>query len=83
MTPTEFSAIILETSEQTAIPFQKRRITMKKIQPTVTVVLKAVALALAVANVVLGILNVVTVETHVTLLGLGLLALALAGVQKS
>ena len=52
---------------------------MNKMQPTVTVVLKAVALALAVASVVLGILRVATVETHVTLLGLGLLALVLAG----
>ena len=52
---------------------------MKRVQPTVTVVLKAVALALAVASVVLGVLNVATVETHIVLLGLGLFALALAG----
>jgi hypothetical protein len=54
---------------------------VNKTQSTVNVVLKAVALAMAVASVVLGILNVATVETQVTLLGLGLFALALAGFQ--
>jgi hypothetical protein len=45
-------------------------------------VLKAVALGMSVASIVLGILGVVGVDTHVTLLGIGLLALALAGLQK-
>ena len=55
---------------------------MYKLQPTVIAVLKAVALALALASVVLGILNVSTLETHIILLGLGLLALALAGFER-
>ena len=44
-------------------------------------VLKAVAMGMAVASVVLGILNTATIETMVTLLGIGLLALALATLQ--
>jgi hypothetical protein len=55
---------------------------MKQQQTIVTLVLKAIALALPVASVVLGILNAATVETQVTLLGIGLFALALAGFQK-
>jgi hypothetical protein len=41
-------------------------------------VLKGVALALAVAVVLLGYLKVTSVETNVALLGLGLFALALS-----
>jgi hypothetical protein len=52
---------------------------MKRHQATVATVLKAVALALAVASVVTGILNAATAETQIALLGLGLFALALAG----
>jgi len=44
-------------------------------------VLKAVAMGMAVATVVLGILNTATIETMVTLLSIGLLALALAALQ--
>jgi hypothetical protein len=47
----------------------------------VDLVLKAVALGMAVASIVLGILGTVSVETNVTLLGMGFLALALAGLQ--
>jgi hypothetical protein len=56
---------------------------VNKIPTTVIVVLKAVALALAVASVVLGTLNVASFEMQVTLLGLGLFALALSGFQKA
>lgn len=49
----------------------------------VDLILKAVALGMAVASIVLGVLKVATVETHVTLLGIGLFALALAALQKA
>ena len=44
-------------------------------------ILKAVALAMGVASIVLGILDVAGVETQVMLLGIGLFALALAALQ--
>ncbi len=47
----------------------------------VELVLKAVALGMAVASVVLGILRTASLETHITLLGIGLFALALAALQ--
>jgi hypothetical protein len=47
-----------------------------------TLVLKAVALGMAVASLVLGILGAAAVETMVTLLSIGLLALALAALQS-
>jgi hypothetical protein len=47
-----------------------------------TLVLKAVALGMAVASLVLGILGTGTVETMVTLLSIGLLALALEAFQS-
>ena len=51
-------------------------------QGTINLVLKAVALGMAVASIVLGIMNVTTVETNVTLLSIGLFALALVSLQK-
>ena len=48
---------------------------------TVTLILKAVALGMAAASVVLGVLNVLTPETGITLLGVGLFALALVALQ--
>lgn len=48
----------------------------------ITLVLKAVALGMAVASLVLGILGTVTVETMVTLLSIGLLALTLEALQS-
>jgi hypothetical protein len=56
---------------------------MKQYQGTITSVLKAVALGMAVASIVLGIMNVTTVETNVTLLSIGLFALALVSLQKA
>jgi len=44
--------------------------------------LKAVALGTAIASIVLGIMNVTIVETNVTLLSIGLFALALVSLQK-
>jgi hypothetical protein len=48
----------------------------------VTLVFKAVALAMAVAVIVLGALGTATVATQVTLLGIGLFGLALASLQQ-
>ncbi|MBA7469034.1 hypothetical protein ES707_04296 [subsurface metagenome] len=47
-------------------------------QSITTTILKAVALAMAVAAIVLGVLGAASVETGITLLGIGLLALVLA-----
>lgn len=47
-----------------------------------TLVFKAVALGMAVASLVLGILGTVSVDTMVTLLSIGLLSLALAALQS-
>ena len=52
-------------------------LTVDDSQSIVNTVLKAVALGMAVASVVLGIMGVADVETQVTLLGIGLFALAL------
>ena len=56
---------------------------MDKAQPIITLVLKAVALAMAVASVVLSILNTASGETTVVLLSIGLFALAVAALQKT
>jgi hypothetical protein len=47
----------------------------------VELILKAVALGMAVSSIVLGVLNAASVETTVTLLSIGLCALALAALQ--
>ena len=52
-------------------------------QPLSQLILKGVALAMGVASVVLGILNAASVQTLVTLLGIGLFCLALAALQNS
>ncbi len=52
-------------------------------QPLMQLVLKGVALAMGVAVVVLGILNTASVQTLVTLLGIGMFCLALAALQNS
>jgi hypothetical protein len=56
---------------------------MKQHQNTITRVLKAVALGMAIASIVLGIMQVTTLETNVTLLGIGLFALALVSLQET
>jgi len=48
----------------------------------ITTIFKAVALGMGVAVIVLNILGTLTVETAVSMLGIGLTALALAGLQK-
>ncbi len=51
---------------------------MTKKQKTVSVILKAIALAMAVATIVLSIFQAASTETYVVLLGIGLFTLALA-----
>ena len=49
----------------------------------INLVLKAVAVGMAVASIVMGFLpGVANVDTHITLLGIGLAALAVAALQK-
>lgn len=50
----------------------------QQVSKIATLILKAVALAMSVAVVVLNILGEATVETSITLLGIGLLAIVLA-----
>jgi hypothetical protein len=52
-------------------------------QPTLSLVLKAISLAMAVATVVLQILGTTGVETGILLLGLGLFALALDALRTA
>jgi len=54
-----------------------------EIQRIPSIVLKAVAVGMSVASIVMGFLpDVASVDTHVTLLGIGLAALAVAALQK-
>jgi hypothetical protein len=46
--------------------------------PLMKTILKAIALALSIAVIVLGILGNTAVETEITLVGIGLLAITLA-----
>ena len=55
---------------------------MEKPRSIISLVLKAVALAMSVASIVIGILGAADVNTHLTLLGIGLFALALSALQK-
>ncbi len=58
---------------------------MEKGQTTkiVGIVLKAVAVGMSIASIVMGFLpDVATVDTHITLLSIGLAALAVAALQK-
>jgi len=50
----------------------------QQITPIMAMILKAIVLAMAVAVIVLSILGTAPVETHITLLGIGLFAIALA-----
>jgi len=56
---------------------------MSKTQEITALVLRAIALAMAVASIVLGVVGTASLETIVPLLGIGLLALALAGLMKT
>ena len=56
---------------------------MKKVEPITGVVLRAIALAMAVASIVLGYVGTESLETVVPLVGIGLFALALAGFLRT
>jgi hypothetical protein len=56
---------------------------VKERQEIVQLVLKAVALAMGVASVVLSLLHTTPVETNVMLLGIGLFALGLAALNQN
>ena len=54
-----------------------------EVKTIVSLVLKAVAVGMSVASMVLGFLpGVADIDTHVTLLSIGLFALAVAALQK-
>jgi hypothetical protein len=56
--------------------------TSKKVSAIISLVLRAVALAMGVAVIVLGILGVAEIETLVTLLSIGLFTLALDALDR-
>ena len=56
---------------------------MTKVQSTINLVLKAVAIGMAIPSIILLLLDVVSLETNVMLLSIGLLALALAYLSES
>jgi len=62
--------------------YSAEELTMEQKRPSVELILKALALAMGVASVVLSILGAATVQTLGTLLGLGVFALALAALQN-
>ncbi len=55
--------------------------TQTKVQTITRLALKAVAVGMAVASMVLGYLGVVNLETQVNLIALGLFALSVAALQ--
>ncbi len=56
---------------------------MKKYEAIIDLILSAIALAMSVASIVLGIVDAAALETIVTLLGIGFFALALGSLQKA
>jgi hypothetical protein len=56
---------------------------MRKYKGVITRILQAVALGMAAASIVLGILNASSAETGVAMLGIGLFALALVSLQEA
>ena len=56
---------------------------MKKYEKITGLVLKAVAVGMSIASIVMGFIpDVADVDTHITLLGIGLAALAVAALMK-
>ena len=55
---------------------------MQNFTATLLLILKVIALAMAVASLVLGILKRTPLETHVTLLAIGMFALAMAALLQ-
>jgi len=56
---------------------------MTKIQSTINLILKAVAIGMAIPSIILLALDATSLETSVTLLSIGLLALAVAFLSES
>jgi hypothetical protein len=56
---------------------------MKKSEKIIGLVLKAVAVGMSIASIVMGFIpEAADVDTHITLLGIGLAALAVAALMK-
>lgn len=55
---------------------------MENTRNIINVVLKAVAVGMSVASIVMGFVAEVDVDTQITLLGIGLAALAIASLQN-
>jgi putative Mn2+ efflux pump MntP len=56
---------------------------MKKSEKIIGLVLKAVAVGMSIASIVMGFIpDAADIDTHITLLSIGLFALALAALQK-
>lgn len=55
---------------------------MKQYQGTINQILKVIGLGMAAAVLVLSILNATTIETSITMLSIGLFALALAAMRN-
>jgi ABC-type dipeptide/oligopeptide/nickel transport system permease subunit len=56
---------------------------MTKVQYTINIVLKAVAIGMAIPSIILLILDVAPLETSVLLLSIGLAALAVASLSET
>jgi len=56
---------------------------MKSREWVMSLTLRGIALALAVACIVLGLMETASIETLAVLLGVGLVAVALAGIRRS
>ena len=55
---------------------------MEKAQNIINIVLKAVAVGMSVTSIVLGVVGVVDIKIQITLLGIGLAALAVASLSE-
>ena len=56
---------------------------MENMQSIINLILGALALAMAVASVILGFMGEADINTHITLLGIGLLALAVNALRNA
>ena len=56
---------------------------MSDIQSTINLILKAVAIGMAVPSIIMLVLDVATVETSLTLLSIGLFTLSVASLSES
>jgi hypothetical protein len=55
---------------------------MENVQSIINLVLKALAVGMSIVSIVLGFVGEADVNTHITLLGIGLAALAIASLQN-